>query len=141
MRDSELEQAYRRTRYRARLAGRDVELRVGERSAALDAELAARGLDEWGWLTAVNPRSEPLDDAENARRLAALDAELAAAGWETAAGVAVDPRGEWPDEASRLIFGAPLDALVRLAARWRQHACLAGRRGRPVELRWTDGEP
>lgn len=137
MKTPELEQAYRRTLYRARLAAGEVELRVGERSAALDAELAARGLDAWGWLTAVNPRSEPLGDDENARRLAALDVELAGAGWEVAAGVAIDPDGRWPEEASRLVFGALPGALAVLAARWEQHAFLAGRRGGPVELHWT----
>lgn len=133
----ELEQAYRRTLYRARLATGEVELRVGERSAALDVELAARGLDAWGWLTAVNPLSEPLGDGENARRLAALDVELAGAGWEVAAGVAADPDGKWPDEASRLVFGASPGELAAFAARWEQHAYLVGRRGGPVELLWT----
>ncbi|MCM2269812.1 MAG: DUF3293 domain-containing protein [Thermoanaerobaculia bacterium] len=132
-----LEQAYRRTLYRARLAAGEVELRVGEPSAALDAELAARGLDAWGWLTAVNPLSQPLGDGENARRLAALDVELAGAGWEAAAGVAIDPDSRWPEEASRLVFGASPGELAALAARWEQHAYLVGRRGGPVELRWT----
>lgn len=38
-----LEPAYRRTIYRARSAAGEIELGVGERSPALDAELAVRG--------------------------------------------------------------------------------------------------
>lgn len=134
-----LAQAYRKTLYRVHLEGREVVLRVGVEAPELDAELARRGELTWAWLTAVNPRSERFGEPANLRRLAELDVALAAAGWRAVPGVAVDPDGRWPDEPSRLVFGAPSGAVEALAERFGQNAFLAGRRGEPVELHWCGG--
>jgi len=136
MRRLELEPAYRRAIYRVRFGERDVDLRVGAPSPALDAELAARGARRWAWLTAVNPGSERLPDAENSRRLAALDAELALRGWTALPGEALDADGSWPPEPSRLLLDPDESAVAALAARWGQIAWLGGARGGPAELRW-----
>lgn len=126
--------AYQRTIYRLPLPDGTIDLRIGERSPALDAALARRGATRWGWLTAVNPRSEPLPEAENARRLSELDAALAAAGWASVPGVALDPLGGWPAEPSRLVL-EPDSALLReLARRFGQNAILEGARGGAARL-------
>src|SRR5689334_10913097 len=52
-------------------------LRIGERNAALHALLASRGVEEWAFVTAWNPRSQVLAPEENARRQQQLEAELA----------------------------------------------------------------
>jgi len=136
MRRSELEKAYHRAIYRVRIGARAIDLRVGEASPALDAELDARGVRCWAWLTAVNPGSCRLPDADNRRRLATLDAELAARGRVALRGEALDPAGAWPAEPSRLVLGAGAREARLLATRWEQNAWLVGARGRPPELRW-----
>lgn len=128
--------AYRRTVYRAELPEGALELRVGERSPALAGALAARGAGRWGWLTAENPGSRRLPPEENRARTARLAAELAAHGWSFVAGAAIDPRGEWPAEASFLVFDPPPRRLATLARRHGQLAFLAGEAGSPVRLRF-----
>jgi hypothetical protein len=126
--------AYRRTLYRARFPEREIDLRVGRRSPALDAALAARASTRWSWLTALNPRSVPLADDENARRLAELDAALAAAGWASVPGVALDPLGAWPPEPSRLVLANEPRELRALARRFEQNALLEGEAGAAPRL-------
>lgn len=126
--------AYRRAIYRALLPEGAIDLRVGETSAALDRALAARGATRWAWLTAVNPRSRRLTDAENARRLAALDAELARHGWQAFPGLALDPTNDWPAESSRLVLEADPAAIAALARRFDQHAWLTGAVDGPATL-------
>ncbi|KAB2959037.1 MAG: DUF3293 domain-containing protein, partial [Thermoanaerobaculia bacterium] len=71
-----LERSYRRAIYRVRLESATLDLRVGELAPELDGWLAARGAARWGFITAVNPGSSPLPEAENRRRLARLEARL-----------------------------------------------------------------
>ena len=63
-----LEAAYRATAYEALGPGVELDLRVDERSAALDALLTSTGRTSWAFLTAWNPGSQPLAPEENAER-------------------------------------------------------------------------
>ena len=133
MRD-ELDEAYRRAIYRVHLPAGDLDVRVGEPAPELDRFLASLGATSWAWLTAFNPGSVRLPEAENRRRLARLRAELERPGWTVLDGVALDPDGLWPDEPSFLVAGATLAAARGLAAAHAQNAFLAGVVGGPVEL-------
>ena len=102
---AELLAAYLATGYRLTLPGPDgatLALRVGRRHPGLDRWLVRHhpGVNDWTWLTAVNPRSRPLGRAANLQRLTDLVAALAAAGFDCCPGLARDPTGRWPDEAS-----------------------------------------
>ncbi len=133
--------AYRRTIYRVHLPEGDVDLRVGELSPTLDAALEARGVTRWAWLTAVNPRSEVLSDAENRRRLHDLAAALANESLTHLPGVAIDPDGAWPDEASFFVLEPDAERLRALADRFEQNAYLAGERGEAARLVLLVGDP
>jgi hypothetical protein len=104
--------AYRRTAYEAG----GVVVRVGRRSAAMDALLAGRSA---AFVTAWNPFSRPMPRGWNERmqdRLReAASGRVVAQGWGGA--------GRWR-EAHLLLAGDPR-ALAVLARRFRQHAILA----------------
>ena len=125
----ELEAAYRRTIYRAHLPEGDVDLSIGGPAAALERALAARGVGCWGWITAVNPRSRPLDAATNRERNAQLRELLADRGFQVVEGTALDPSGDWQPEPSFLVPGADVDVLVALGRRFEQLAIIVGERG------------
>jgi hypothetical protein len=125
--------AYRRTSYRAALgSGARVEIRVGERCAVIDAELRARGLDTWAYLTAANPHAARLAEAENAARHAALVRALAA--WPCCDGESVADDGAWPPERSLLALGISEADALRIARGFEQEAIVAGALGEPARL-------
>jgi len=135
------EAAYRATSYQVRDGAHRFALRVGERSAPLDALLAACGADTWAWLTAHNPGGRPAEPAANDAAAASLEAALAAARHAFQRGESRADDGRWPPEPSLLVPGLARAAAVALARRFGQEALLAGRRGQPVELVFCEDEP
>ena len=133
--------AYREARYRVDAPAGSFELRIGAPAPELERLLVAVGCERWAYLTAVNPASIRLEDEENRRRLARLDAEIARRGWPVHPGAAVDPRGTWPDEPSRLVLGVDESAARELARRFGQNAFVAGERGDVPRLCWVDPGP
>lgn len=133
-----LDAAYRRTTYRATIDGRTVELRIGAPAPALDALLAGHGCCRWVWLTAVNPASRQLTDADNARRLQALGERLRRGGWPHWLASAAADTGDWPPEAGFLVGGIALPDAVALAADFGQNALVAADSGHPAQLVWVD---
>ncbi len=87
----------------------------------------------WAFLTACNPGSEPLPDAENARRTEALKAALA--GWEVYPGESTSPEGEWR-EASFFVVGIDEAAAADVARRFGQLAFVCGDGG-AARLVWV----
>jgi hypothetical protein len=128
------EAAYRATTYAAGEGAQRVAIRIGERCAPLDALLAARGVDEWAYLTAHNPGGRLADPAVNAAAQARLEAELAAAGHPFLRGASSGDGGDWPPEPSVLVLGLPRGAALALARRYRQEAIVTGRCGAQAEL-------
>lgn len=116
-----LTQAYRETDYRV-LGETPMTLRIGEHSPALAALMARHGVAACAFITACNPRSQLLDEAENARRQQALAAELRARKLPCLAGVGEHPRGGWPDEPSFLVLGLSRQAADELGQRYQQNA-------------------
>lgn len=129
MRRRALERSYRRALYRVETGTGPVDLRVGEPAPELDRWLAAHGAVRWGFVTAVNPGSEPLPAPENAARMARLEARLRRDGRDFRPGLGLDPDGRWPPEPSFLVLGATEPELAALAAEFEQAAFLAGERG------------
>jgi hypothetical protein len=126
--------AYRATTYAAADGPRQLAIRIGARCAALDALLAAHGLDAWAYLTACNPGGRPADPAANAAAQARLEAELAAAGRLFLRGASHADARDWPPEPSVLVLGLTRPEALAIARRYGQEALVAGRRGRPAEL-------
>lgn len=134
-----LRAAYETTAYRVDGGARGaIVIRCGERSDDLDALLVEAAADTWAFLTACNPRSVRLDPADNARRMDALRARVLALGLVHLPGAGVATAGDWPPEPSLLVVGILEDAAVALARAFDQHAIVAGSRGGPARLVWTD---
>lgn len=134
---SELDAAYRATRYRVFLPGGVRELRIGTPDGTLAAWLAGEGAADWAVLTACNPASKRLAEAENRVRQAALEIALLEMGLEpyTAENVADD--AGWPAEESCFVTGLPADAARGLAARFGQNALVCGAADGVPRLVWV----
>lgn len=99
--------AYRRTDYRV---GSEFSLRIDQYSAALRDWQRGHGVDCSAFLSAVNPYSLRVDEAENQSRHKALRLRLERQLLPFAEGAGVDPEEIWPPEAAFLIGGLALDA-------------------------------
>jgi len=112
MLDEKLIAAYRATDYVLFDAdGTEVTLNVGVPNPAFDRILAARGAATAVVVTAYNPRSVVLPEAENRNRHGALVALIEARGYDYAVGEGRDPTGHWKAEVECIVFvakgGAP----------------------------------
>ena len=137
--DAALIRAYRAARYGVSAApgeGGPFALQVDVPSARLLALLARHSVREAAYLTACNPRSERLTDAENRRRMVKLETALRASGRVVIAGRGEDVdtkgKGRWPGEPSMLALGMSEAEAMRLGDAFAQNAVLhAGRDGVP----------
>lgn len=130
----ELRASYTRAVYRVDFPAAPVFLEVGAPSPALDGWLAANGETCFAFLSAANPGSVTLADAENRRRHERLVARLRAGGFTPVAGESfAATSGAWR-EASLLVGGMAREAAIRLASEFGQAALLCGEIGGPVEL-------
>jgi len=130
----ELLALYRRTHYDLVIApGSKETLRIG----ALPPPSIAEWIGAAGpaiYLSACNPRSTPLSDAENRARMDALREGLRDAGARWLEGEAGIPGKAW-SEASLLVAGLGMAGADRLARRFEQDAALVVAGNRRVVLR------
>ena len=129
-----LVKSYRATTYVASTPAGELRLRVGEVDARFDKLLEETGVACWAFVSAANPRSVRLDDAENTERHVTLRAAVRAAGWRCFEGSGVGDDAEWPAEASLLVLGMSEAEAAALGRRFGQHAVLVGKAGRPARL-------
>jgi hypothetical protein len=97
-------------------------LRVGEVSNPLAAVHKKSGVDCSAFVTACNPWSESLPDAENAIRQASLLQALRVRSLRWLDGIGQHPSNQWPGEPSVLILGLSLAAAKVLAQDFEQNA-------------------
>lgn len=133
MLDDALYQAYRATDYRVH-APSPFTLRIGARSVDCDALLSARGTDGAAFLTAWNPFSQPVPDAENRAAQARLAADLDMVCTTIFPGEGKGEIGDWPPEPSLFALGITEADATRLARAYRQNAYVWIARGQPARL-------
>jgi len=121
-----LHRAYLAALYRFNFPGRStpVELRVGQRSDALQAWLREGAHQSATVLTAFNPGSQRCSDAMNAAAQQQLRDAVRSGSLAFIEGQNLDPAGNWPPEDSLLIADVPLAASRDLAHRFGQLAFL-----------------
>lgn len=145
MLDERLIEAYRATDYVLFVgdgpssSGADVTLNIGRRNPDFDAVLDRHRATTAVVVTAYNPRSMVLADAENRARHAALTALLDARGRDYALGEGRDPSGAWKPELECVVFGIPLEEGLEMARRFEQNAIVFVTRGEAPELAYPDG--
>jgi hypothetical protein len=108
-------------------------LRIGEPSARLDALLDSLGAPCAAFLTAANPRSQPLSTAQNAMLNLALLKLVDSAGYPRYDAEGRSPDGSWR-ERSTLIIGIFRENAEALGRLFSQNAIVFIERGKAPEL-------
>jgi hypothetical protein len=133
--DERLIEAYRATDYVLFVGdGQEVTLNIGQRNADFDQVLDRRGATTAVVVTAYNPRSVVLSDAENRARHKQLTETLDTRGYDYALGEGRDPTGHWKAELECVVFGIPLEVGLEIARRFDQNAIVFVTRGGAPEL-------
>lgn len=113
------------------------DLRVGVAHAEFAAWLSAQRVDSWAIVTACNPYSEPLSDAENAQRMKhlgeSLRKEFPGESIFQAQGLAAD--GSW-EEVSFLVLGIGEERAKMLGKEFEQNAVVYGESDAIARLVW-----
>ncbi len=121
--DKNLIQAYVDTDFRVHTEPPFV-LNVGVSSEPLPQLFHQYQCDCAAYLTACNPFSRSLGDAENAARQAELAKELTGRSLKFINGEGQDRQRKWPGEASVLVFGLSREASRALARKYEQNALI-----------------
>jgi hypothetical protein len=114
--------------------GGEIVLKIGAYSTDFELEMSWRGAEAAVIVTAFNPRSAVLPDAENRLRHDQLCAILEARGYAYALGEGRDPTGVWQAETSCVVFGIGREAGLALARAFEQNAIVLIELGRAPEL-------
>jgi hypothetical protein len=77
-----------------------------------------------GFITAWNPFSENVTEADNSAAQSSLMKELIERGFSTVPGFGKDPSGKWPSEESLLVIGLSLEEVKQLGIKYRQNAVI-----------------
>lgn len=99
-------------------------LQVSVANASLAARYKALRVESCAYITACNPFSRSLEACANANLHAAFAIELRQRSLKFVEGVGQHPSGQWPGEASYLIWGLSLEAAKALGARHQQNAII-----------------
>lgn len=135
---SELEVAYRATAYRVFLPNGAIELRIDVASPELLQWLQVEDVHEWAILTAFNPDSVVLSDADNAVRQSELEIRLLEEGLEPYAGENVAASEDGLNEQSCLVPNISLSFALAIARQFEQNAILHGSHDGIPRLIWTN---
>jgi osmoprotectant transport system ATP-binding protein len=100
-------------------------IRIGESCVEM-AKLVKDGEFNWAFLTACNPGSTRLSEAENPERMNELESIVQKRGWRYFHGRGVGRIGDWPAEPSLLIIGIQEVDAIELGRRFGQNAIVAG---------------
>lgn len=130
---SELRESYTRAIYRVDFVSGPIFLRCGEPCPDIVDALTALGATQFAFLSAANPGSVVLSDADNERRHGWLVERLQALGRTAIPGESSAADGGWR-EASLLVPGLEREAAQALAREFGQVALLWGAVGGLVEL-------
>jgi hypothetical protein len=132
----ELLREYERTRYLV-LDDRGISraaVGVGETSADIDAILADYGATSGVFITAWNPRSEPVDQDTNDEANDRLEADLDEAGSVILPHIGVGYDPEWEPEHGFFALDLVEADAIDLAIAYGQNAIVVAERGRPARL-------
>ena len=111
-------------------AGDEFVLNIGQFSRSLHALHEAHDCDTSAIVTGWNPLGVPLSDAENQKQNEKLK-EIAQERYSIFEAAGVDPKQEWPAEASFLILDISRDDAMELGKRFQQNAIVFNWEGVP----------
>jgi hypothetical protein len=129
---------YLATTYRAKAPAGPIDLRIGQPSPRLDRLLDSLGAREWAFISAANPRSQPLSESENESRHSTFRALMEQKSFQVFEGEGIPDQPGWTAEPSLLILAVTLEEALELAAGFGQNAIVWGERSAPARLVWCD---
>ncbi len=119
--DKTLVEAYHSTDYVINELG--FTLKIGEMHPELDQWLKNKNYASWGFITAWNPLSKELSQAENKKRNASLEYQLKKQGYVY---FSAEGKGKTWQETSFFVLGISLHDVWALGQRYEQNAVLFG---------------
>lgn len=122
--DGALLAAWRNSEYRVETASDRLVLRIDQHNPDLAALMQAEGISNAAYITADNPFSRVVSEADNAAARQRLQARLNAEGWRWLPGLGIDPTGDPTGEHSLLVLGIALDDAIKVGREFEQHAIL-----------------
>ena len=126
----DLIKAYNEAEYRVK--GFSKPIYIGQNATDADNVLSKNNLTEWAYITAYNPMSCSLEEAENIRRNNEL--RKLVNDYIVIEGEGQDKQKEWPAEKSFFIAGISLDNAKALAVTFGQRAIVYGQLEQPATL-------
>lgn len=125
-----LKEAYEGTKYM--VYDLPVVIEISKHYSELDALLRQHNATEWAFITAWNPYSKVLPDAENnLRHQQLVEWVKPYPCWE---GEGVGTDASWKPELSLLILGIPKNEAIAIGTKLEQNAIVYGRLNEPAEL-------
>jgi hypothetical protein len=97
-------------------------LQIDQTSEALKALYREFHVQSAAFITAYNPWSKTLSEAENRARQSQLETSMAGLGFPILPGIGQDPSGEWPGEVSCLVLGIDQETALRVGREYEQNA-------------------
>jgi len=125
---------YRVTRFVVCAPEGEIVLRIGERTRGLDELMTKHGALSCAFITACNPGSVKLPDADNQVRRTELVGTVRKSGYVYFEGLGVGQDGPWSPEASILILGISRERARQLGTQFGQLAIVFVGRAQAVEL-------
>ncbi len=122
--DESLLAAWRKSEYQVETDQVTLVLHIDEHSPDLEALMQVATVDCAAYITADNPFSSVVSDADNAAARQRLQARLNAEGWRCLPGLGIDPTGDHPGEHSLLVLGISLDDAIKVGREFDQRAIL-----------------
>jgi hypothetical protein len=107
-------------------------IEVNKKCHELDELLKQHNTSEWAYITAWNPFSEVLTDAENSQSHQKLIELVKEYQYFEGEGVGTDPA--WNPEKSLLILGITKEKAIEIGTKFEQNAIVYGRINEPAEL-------
>jgi uncharacterized protein DUF3293 len=132
--DPVLLKAYQTTKFIVHSPHKEIVLVIGERNPEMDDLIEGSDSQSGAFITAWNPGSLRLPDAENRARQTELVTEVRKRGYVFLEGRGVGQDSGWPPEASVFIIGISMDAALELGKLFGQLAIVFAERGQAVEL-------
>jgi hypothetical protein len=119
--DTTLVTAYQNAEYVV-FADKEIVMLIDEQNDELQKLMSHHQCTQAAFITAYNPFSEILKEAENIQRQNQLTEELTRLGYKLIQGLGRDKEDQWPGEKSVLVLNIPLDTAKNLGNKYGQNA-------------------
>ena len=132
-----LQTAYEQAVYEVYNGKNTIEFSIGEYCPELDRIIFTE-YSSWALITAYNPYSQCLSEAENRQRHQKLLDYLSNLQLTSLAAVGKDRKNIWIPEQSLVILGLNRQSAIAIGRKFQQNAIVYGELHQPVELLWVN---